>query len=144
MSVIVLIDTSAFVALVNPRDRNHQAAAVFQGMAQEKGFILVTSNFVLDETYTWLARRINHATAVAFGRLMRTPGNSVRISRISEPLEERAWAIFAGYADKQFSYTDCTSFALMEQLEARQAFSFDHDFRRFGFMTLPVVEGIGS
>ena len=47
-------------------------------------------------------------------------------------LEERPWGIFEQYEDKGFSFTDCTSFALMERLEINTAFVFDDHFVQYG------------
>jgi predicted nucleic acid-binding protein len=41
--------------------------------------------------------------------------SNVTILRISEDIEESAKAIFRRFADKRLSYTDCTSFALINQ-----------------------------
>ncbi len=47
--------------------------------------------------------------------------------------EARAFVLLAQYADKDFSFTDPTSFAVMERLGITLAFSFDQDFVRAGF-----------
>jgi predicted nucleic acid-binding protein len=49
----------------------------------------------------------------------------------------RAWRQFECEHDKSYSYTDCTSFAVMERLGISMAAAVDADFRRAGFRTLP-------
>lgn len=61
----------------------------------------------------------------------------LRIIRISEKHEERAWTIFEHYADQDFSYTDCTSFAVMQENQLSHAFTADHHFSTMGFLILP-------
>jgi predicted nucleic acid-binding protein len=39
------------------------------------------------------------------------------------------------YTDKDFSFTDCTSFSIMRSLKLKSAFAFDKHFEQF--------EGIG-
>ncbi len=52
--------------------------------------------------------------------------------------EERAWDIFSKYRDQDFSFVDCTSFAVMERIKLSTAFSFD---RHFSVMKYAVVPG---
>ena len=46
---------------------------------------------------------------------------------------ENARALFFRYADKDFSYTDCTSFVVMQQLKLKQALTTDRHFKQIGF-----------
>jgi predicted nucleic acid-binding protein len=50
--------------------------------------------------------------------------------------EEKAKEIIRRYIDKTFSYTDATSFAVMERLALRAAFGFDPHFRQYGLELL--------
>ena len=42
----------------------------------------------------------------------------------------------AYHADKEWSFTDCVSFATMRELRVRDAFTTDHHFRQAGFVPL--------
>ena len=53
--------------------------------------------------------------------------------------EEKAWEIFLKFKDKEFSYTDCTSFALMQRLQIDTAYSFDSHFKIMKFQVLPAL-----
>ena len=57
----------------------------------------------------------------------------VSIVTVKNEDEENAWKIFLQYKDKDFSYTDCTSFAVMESLKIDTAFSFDKHFQIMRF-----------
>jgi len=39
--------------------------------------------------------------------------------------------------DKKWSFTGCTSFVIMSQLNVKEAFTFDQNFEQAGFMRLP-------
>ncbi|MBI2933751.1 MAG: hypothetical protein HYY16_19075 [Planctomycetes bacterium] len=52
-------------------------------------------------------------------------------------MREAAWKLFKRYDDQVFSFTDCTSFAVMNKLGLKEAFTFDDGFRKVGFATLP-------
>jgi len=51
--------------------------------------------------------------------------------------EEHAWTIFERYADQDFSFNDCTSFAVMQELRLSHAFTGDHHFATMGFLVVP-------
>jgi predicted nucleic acid-binding protein len=128
----VFVDTSAFIALLDPRDDSHaQAVRIEQSLANQAAH-LVTTNFVLDETYTGLRGKIQHSAILRFRDSVRQ-SRQLNVMRITETLEDQAWEIFARYHDKDFSFTDCTSFAVMQQLGITTAFAFDEHFEQFGF-----------
>jgi predicted nucleic acid-binding protein len=52
---------------------------------------------------------------------------------VTEEDELRAKTILLRYADKDFSYVDATSFAVMERLGLQTAFAFDEHFMQYGF-----------
>jgi predicted nucleic acid-binding protein len=54
------------------------------------------------------------------------------VIRISKTDEEKARRIIFGYRDKEFSYCDATSFALIERLRIRSAIAFDIHFTQYG------------
>lgn len=95
---------------------------------------LETSNYVLAETHALLLNRRNRDIAVQF--LRATDRGTVKVWRVSEPDELRAREIIERYDDKAFTLTDATSFAVMERLGLRYAFTFDRHFAQFGFSLL--------
>lgn len=61
----------------------------------------------------------------------------VRIASIKDEDEERAWEVFLKYKDKDFSYTDCTSFSFMQRMQTETAFSFDAHFKAMRLRMVP-------
>jgi predicted nucleic acid-binding protein len=59
--------------------------------------------------------------------------NVWRVDAVSAVDEQIAVEIISHHADKEYSYTDATSFAIMERLGIRRAFSFDRHFEQYGF-----------
>ena len=51
--------------------------------------------------------------------------------------ELAAWKLFLDRPDKRYSFTDCTSFALMRRLGIEVALALDDHFRQEGFEVLP-------
>ena len=60
-----------------------------------------------------------------------------RLVAVDETDRHVAWRRFARQADKEYSFTDCTSFALLKRLEITKAAAVYPDFRRAGFHALP-------
>lgn len=133
----VFVDTSAFVALRNRAEREHELArATLTDLVGER-VALFTSNCVFAETYTALLVRVGRAEAVEWGRRFRR-GAAIDFIRVDEPIEDAAWAILESHADKRWSYVDATTFALMERERVVEAFAFDEHFRQRGLAVLPA------
>ncbi|MGH2793972.1 MAG: type II toxin-antitoxin system VapC family toxin [Actinomycetota bacterium] len=132
----IFVDTGAFVALRNASEREHKRARLALEELTSKRVPLFTSNYVFAETYTVLLMRVGWNAAVAWGRALRD-GSLVELIRIDEALEDRAWSILEAHDDKRWSYVDATSFALMDQEGASEAFSFDRDFVQRGLSVIP-------
>ena len=132
----VFVDTSAFVALRNRAEREHEAARAGLSRLVSERAQLFTSNYVFAETYTALLVRVGRAEAIEWGRHFRA-GAAIELLRVDEPMEEDAWALLEFHTDKRWSYVDATSFALMEREGVQTAFAFDHHFRQRGLAVLP-------
>lgn len=132
---MVFVDTAALFALENERDRHHRAALDARHDLMAKGVRLITSDYILDEVYTLFRMRVGHPVAVEFGQSMQA-SQFFRIERVTPADFEAAWRIFSRYSDKLFTFTDCTSLAVMERLRIRTAFTFDHNFREYGKFTV--------
>ena len=63
-----------------------------------------------------------------------TPRLSVR--RVSETLEKEALAWLRRHDERQYSFVDATSFAIMRSLQISEALAFDGDFAAAGFVEL--------
>jgi predicted nucleic acid-binding protein len=132
----VFVDTSAFVALRNASEVEHEPArAALRGLISE-GAALFTSNYVFAETYTALMVRVGRGEAIEWGRRFRE-GGAIDLVHLDRPTEERAWEILERHDDKRWSYVDATSFALVERDGVDEAFAFDAHFVQRGLRVLP-------
>jgi len=129
-------DSSAWVAFYDDRDKYHaQARPAFQGLAKQP-IVFVVTEYIVAETVTLLLYRAGHARAVRFGDwALRSP--NVHLVRLDVELWNEAWRLFKMYDDKDFSFTDCASFAVMRHGRLRDAFTFDHHFEQAGFRLWP-------
>ncbi|MSR65300.1 MAG: PIN domain-containing protein [Verrucomicrobiae bacterium] len=129
---MIFVDAGAFVGRFLIDDQYHKRAMSLWEKIQAEGESCCTTNFVLDETFTFLARRCNHKFAAEKARLVYS-SNEFQILRPTLEEELAAIELFEKYADQKVSFTDCISFALMRRAGAPTAFSFDQHFERAGF-----------
>ena len=132
----VFVDTGAWLALALSDDAHHAGAEKALRELVAAGTRLVTTNHVIGETYTFLARVRDARTALAF--VAKTRASIVLdLIFVPEEIENRAFAWLEKYEDQKLSYTDAVSFAVMEELGLRKAFSFDRHFEAAGFARMP-------
>ena len=128
----LFVDTSAWLALNNKNDQHHDEAVSKITKVRQQKIQLVTSEYVFNESVTIIRYRISHRAAVAFGDAL-ISSNVASIEDITDEERLKAWVLFKKYRDKDLSFTDCTSFALMVKLKLQKAFSFDNHFKQVGF-----------
>jgi len=134
--VEVFVDTSAFVALENRGDAVYLAAVrQYRGLLRA-GSSLVTSDYVFDETLTLLKIRASAQVALHWGKRM-LASSLFHLVVVDRAMIEDGLEVFESAIDQPFSFTDCTSFALMRRRGIGTAFAFDEDFVRFGFDRVP-------
>jgi hypothetical protein len=133
---LIFVDTSAWYALEVEDDVNHEAACKFLSIiASGKYGISVTTDYILDETITLLWSRRSPSSASAFiNKIMKS--KSVRVFWVEDDLFEKALDMFKRSDGKSWSFTDCTSFALIKDLSIPNAFTFDNHFREAGLQIL--------
>ena len=128
----IFVDTSGWYALVDRDDVDHAAAAAFLA---SNTLPLITTNFVFAESITLIRYRLGFEAAAGFGQKLKESG-FIRMVAVTPADEERAWDIFTKYRDQDFSFVDCTSFAVMGRMKLATAFTFD---RHFSIMKLAMV-----
>ena len=130
---MTFVDSGAWYALFVPDDPNHTAAVDW--LAANPGRLL-TTDYVVDETLTLLRARGHKRKALDFGRAVFS-GTLAVVRYLDRAEIAAAWQVFERFADKDWSFTDCTSKVVIESLAVPQALSFDKHFRQFG--TVAVV-----
>jgi uncharacterized protein len=130
---VIFVDSSFWIGYGMSADRRHSdALAVFDA---NDAAPLVTSNLVRGETWTFLRRRSGYAAAIDFlDRIEGAP--RVEVVRVSRELEEQALTWLRRHDEREYSFVDATSFALMRSLRIHEAFAFDDDFTAAGFVEL--------
>ena len=132
---MIFADTSFWIALQTTRDRRHGEAQRLALTHAPEG--LITSDQVRGETWTFIRRRSGHRAAVALLDLLETSVR-VTIEQVTRVDQEDALAWLCRHDEREYSFVDATSFALMRARRIRQALAFDGDFRAAGFDELSV------
>jgi predicted nucleic acid-binding protein len=126
------VDTGAFVAVMRKKDRHHEAARNFIASPPP----LVTSDYVVDETVTLLLTRVGRDAAERFLGSIRS-SRLLRLEMVGKDGFSQAESLFLHYKDKEWSFTDCTSFAVAKRLGVEEVFGFDHHFEQMGLRQVP-------
>ena len=135
----ILVDTSAWDALVDSGDPNHEQALSFRNEIAGQCRLVVT-NYILDELFTLLLMNVGHQRTVEVKRKLDVleQHGIIEVVWVSEELARRAWAVFERFnVDKRWSFTDCVSYVVMKQDDISEAFAFDHHFEQMGLLRLP-------
>lgn len=126
----MFVDTGAWYAVADASDRHHDEAKRFYLEHAAQGR-LITSDLVVSETWTLVSAHLGRRAALRFWETMRVTRTPIVTL---EPVDlEAAWRIVHAFRDQDFSFTDCTSFAVMERLGIDEAFAFDAHFLVYRF-----------
>lgn len=128
----IFVDTSWFKAISDKNDDFSNIAVGQHFVFKQQNVLLVTTNFVLDESFTLIRTRVDLQSALDFRQLISAMGRNLKVVRVSPQDEEKAWDWFPNDWSK-LSFTDCTSFAVMKRLGLKDVATLDEHFARAGF-----------
>ena len=126
----VFVDTSALLALLNPADEHHgRAARAFEGLRTQRA-ALITTSYVLVETYALVGRRLGLEAVRSF-RAHFAP--LLDVVWVDDALHNAGLDILDERRKRQLSLVDAVSFATMRQRGIDDVFVFDQHFDQEGF-----------
>jgi len=137
--VPIFIDTGGWIAMAVVRDRFHKQAASYYRKLSRKKIQLVTSEYVLVETYTRIRYDDGHDKVLQFHSIIQEAiqGGRLHLEWVTPPIHQEAWDIFKGYSDQAFSFVDCISFVIAKYAGVEEVFGFDQHFNTMGFILRP-------
>jgi uncharacterized protein len=132
----LFVDTAGWMACADAADPAHVKATTARDRWLERKGVLVTTDYIIDETLTLIRFRIGLSASEAWWNQVE---GSARLQweLVTPERAEKARHLFFRYADKDFSFTDCTSFVVMQQLKLKQALTTDRHFKQIGFQIVP-------
>lgn len=135
----IIVDTGAWIALAVRRDQYHTVAATQARRLARILTPLLTTNYILLETYTYIRYHYGHQKALELDTFLQNLVSSRRltVAWITEETHARALEIFRKYEDQLFSIADCASFVVARDRKVREVFGFDRNFLTMGFILKP-------
>lgn len=133
----VLIDTSAFMALILKEEAHHNKVAVQYKAYKQARAQLITSTYVLDELFTrCLYRAGSHGGKLAI-KLIReiVESGELTLLDVDSQIFKKAEDIFLKFSDHKISFTDATSYVLYKDLSLDVVFTLDDDFKKMRIST---------
>ena len=137
--MLVFVDSSALKANYDSGDDYHaKAAGLMQKVAARETEVtsFVTTDYVLDEAVTLTRFAHSHGKAVELAEATLS-SRFVKMVYCDEELFSDGMKVFKQHSDKEWSLTDCVSFATMKRHGVKTAFTFDAHFKQAGFATVP-------
>lgn len=139
----VFLDTSGLLSVFDRSDENHSVCSQFwEKLFRQGGYEPVVSDYVLDELTTRVLNRVSHASALqVLNRLFQLIDRGlISLVWVDKPYFFEARTIFERYHDQEFSFTDCTSFAICRGQSIQDAFALDSDFTIFRLNIFPTQD----
>ena len=128
----VFLDTSYAVALATTSDAYHAQALAVADNLEANGTHMVTTWAVLLEIANTLSKVQYRYAALQLLSPLQHDAN-VEIVSLSGPLLQKALTLYAERLDKEWGFTDCVSFVVMEERGIRDALTADEHFKQAGF-----------
>lgn len=131
----IFIDTSAFLAVLDADDDHHAPAKRAWGEILASGALLVTSNYILVETFALVQNRLGLQALRVFQEDI-VPLLSPRW--VDATIHAAATSALLAANRKKLSLVDCVSFEVMRHAAIRSVFTFDRHFSEQGFDCVPM------
>jgi len=124
------------MACADEGDAFHEAALRARNEWLRAGGVMVSTDYVIDETLTLLCMRLGLRVANTWWNAV-SRSSRVRFLSVGGDVLETSRAFFFKHRDKEYSFTDCTSFVLMKAERIKTALTTDHHFAQAGFHCVP-------
>jgi len=132
--VSLFVDTSALLAFLDADEPRHGDVIDTLDRSVSEARPLVTSNYVLVESFALVQRRLGLEPLRALSDIL-VP--MIRPIWVDEELHAAAVAALLAANRRRLSLVDCTSFELMRRHGLTDALALDDDFTRQGFRLHP-------
>ncbi len=139
----ILIDTNAFLAVLDQSDKDHISAKTQWEKIINAGDELVCHNYILIETSALILQRLGMKAVRVFEKDIVPILHLIWISRDVHEAATGAYLVAEQAKgvnpklQKSLSLVDCVSLEVMRRTGIRTAFTLDRRFQEFGFNIVP-------
>jgi hypothetical protein len=126
----VFVDTSGFYAFLDGKDHFHGKAKSAFLAAEKEGWRLVTTNYVLHESWALIQARLGWSAVEAWRSNM---VSICEIAWVDQHIHELGEARCRQARERRLSLTDCVSIESMKRNGVLFAIADDEHFKREGF-----------
>lgn len=137
MAERVLIDTSAFYAIISDTDSLHRKAQQQYQDLIDREAELYTTSYVLLEAMALMHRRLGFDTLKVFVESIQ---DVVQVYWVTQPVHDEAWQMMVAHNGGGLSLVDCSAIVVAKKIGAL-LFAFDQGFAREGVPVVPRPSG---
>ena len=136
------IDTWGWLVLGDNKEKYHKKVREWYSSYRQNGGKILTSDYILDETYTLLFRRVHFDMAISsLDSIQKSIEEGfVKVEWVTPLRFEKTKELRHKYSDKPYiSFTDLTSMLLMQELNISKILTDDDHFLQvgMGFSKIP-------
>ena len=125
----VFMDTYGLINWINTRDAAHQPVKSY--LDAYSGSIVTTEWVLLEFADAFSLSSVKPFAIEAIKRIHRLP--MFRVVGFAQTVYQAGFDLFEARPDKDWSLTDCISFAVMSERGLSEALTADHHFEQAGF-----------
>lgn len=135
----VYVDTGAFIALISPRDQDHEQVVDHFRLLRANRDMLFASDPAIGETVTRLRYDAGLAAVTRFRDVVErsVARGSLQVHESDPQLRADALRQMERFGGLALSYADAVGAVVARRVRADVVFALDHDFQVMGFTVEP-------
>lgn len=133
----VFIDTGAFIAYFVKQQEHHEKALFKYNSYRDQKAIFFTSDYVLDELFTWFNAKLPTSSLEKLLFTLRKIEERDQISTLSieKVIFKKAQEILLKFSEHRISFTDATTYVLYKDFSIDEIFTLDSNFKKMRLKT---------
>ena len=129
---VVIVDSDALIAQINPQDIHHQKALqTSKKLVDMKARVIYPATTVAEATAHM--QRVLNSTASAYGTAQLMTNPAVQVAEVNQQTLTKALKYFSPKTSKKNTLFDCIIMSIAVENEAEAIFSFDKFYKKSGF-----------